>query len=80
MTRPPGLPPAPRRPIPALLLASALALVLWFSVPAALRVLVESDWHWETVLVVAGSHLVVVGSLGWIAWMFWAARRPGDGG
>jgi hypothetical protein len=80
MARPPGLPPMPQRPIPAILLVAALAAVLWFSLPAALRVLRESGWHWETVLVVAGSHAVVVGALGWIAWLFWAGRRPGDGG
>ena len=39
-----------------------------------------SGWHWETVLAVLGAHAVVVGGIGWFAWLFWAARRPGDGG
>lgn len=80
MARPPGLPPIPRRPVPALMLLILLGLVLWFSVPAGWRMLVLSDWHWETVLAVIGAHAAVVGGLGWIAWLFWAGRRPGDGG
>lgn len=80
MRRPPGLPPAPRRRIPAALIVMALAAVLWFSVPAAVTVLRVTDWHWETVLAVFGAHALVLGGLGWIAWLFWAARRPGDGG
>ena len=80
MTRPPGLPPVPRRPVPALLLMGLLALVLWFSVPMGLAALRLSGWHWETLVAVVGAHAIVVGSLGWIAWLFWAGRRPGDGG
>lgn len=80
MRRPPGLPPAPRRPVPAALIVMLLAVALWFSIPAAATMLELSGWHWETVLTVLGSHLLVVGGLGWIAWLFVAARRPGDGG
>lgn len=80
MTRSPGLPPVPRRPIPAALLVLILAALLWFSLPAAYKVLQLAGWHWETVLAVLGAHVAVVGGIGWIAWMFWAARRPGDGG
>jgi len=70
----------PRRPVPAVLLLVVLALVLWFSVPAGATMIRLSDWHWETVLAVLGAHAVVVGGIGWFAWLFWAARRPGDGG
>jgi len=80
MARPPGLPPAPRRPVPALLIVAGLVLVLWFSVPAGFAAAQGSGWYWETVLAVLGAHLIVVTPLGWIAWLFWAARRPGDGG
>lgn len=80
MTRPPGLPPMPRRPVPAILLLAVLALVLWFSVPAGVTMIRLSGWHWETVLAVIGAHAVVIGGIGWFAWLFWAARRPGDGG
>ncbi len=80
MTRPPGLPPMPRRPVPAVILMLLLAGILWFSLPAALKVLQVQGWHWETVIAVVGAHAAVVGAIGWIAWMFWAARRPGDGG
>ncbi len=80
MNRPPGLPPIPRRPVPAVLIAATLGLVLWFSLPAGLAAMQGSGWHWETVLAVLGAHALVVGPLGWIAWLFWAGRRPGDGG
>ncbi len=80
MTRPPGLPPIPRRPVPAVLILALIALFLWYALPAGWRTLVLSGWHWETVLAVIGAHAVVVGGLGWIAWLFWAGRRPGDGG
>lgn len=80
MTRPPGLPPIPRRPVPALLILALIALFLWYALPAGWRMLVLSGWHWETVLAVVGTHVAVVGGLGWIAWLFWAGRRPGDGG
>lgn len=80
MTRPPGLPPMPRRPVPAALLLVVLALVLWFSVPAGVTMMRLSNWHWETVLAVLGAHALVVGGIGWFAWLFLAARRPGDGG
>ena len=80
MARPPGLPPVPSRPVPAALIVAMLAAVLWFSVPAGFAAMRESGWHWETVLVVVGAHAVVVGPIGWIAWLFWAGRRPGDGG
>ena len=80
MARPPGLPPIPRRPVVALLLAAILGLGLWFSVPAGLEVLRLSSWHWETVVAVLGAHVMAAVPLGWIAWLFWAGRRPGDGG
>lgn len=80
MTRPPGLPPIPRRPVPAVLIAALVAGALWFSVPAGLENLRLSGWHWETVLAVVGAHAMVAGPLLWIAWLFWAGRRPGDGG
>jgi hypothetical protein len=70
----------PRRPIPALLLVAALVAILAYSVPAAVRVVQASGWHWETLLAAIGAHLLVVGGIGWLAWLFWAARRPGDGG
>jgi len=78
--RPPGLPPVPRRPLMAALLAAALAAALAVSIPAAAELLSLSGWHWETVLAVVGAHLLVVVPIGWIAWLFWAGRRPGDGG
>lgn len=80
MARSPGLPPMPRRPVPAVLIAAMLAFVLWFSIPAGYAAMQGSGWYWETVLAVLGAHLVVVVPLGWIAWLFWAGRRPGDGG
>lgn len=80
MRRPPGLPPAPRRPVPALLIAAAMLAVLWWSVPAGLTALRLADWHPETLIVVAGAHALFLAAFGWIAWLFWAARRPGDGG
>ena len=78
--RPPGLPPEPRRPVPALLILAALAVILWWSVPAGLAALRLSGWHPETLVVVLGAHAMLLGGFGWIAWLFWAARRPGDGG
>lgn len=69
-----------RRPVPAVLLVMALAAMLWVSLPAAWRLMQGSGWHWEIVVAAIGAHAVVVGGLGWIAWLFWAARRPGDGG
>lgn len=80
MPRPPGLPPVPRRPVMAALLTGCLAVALWFSVPAGIAVLRLSGWHWESVLAVLGAHVLVVAPIGWIAWLFWAGRRPGDGG
>ena len=80
MTRPPGLPPMKRRPVPAALLMIALVAVLWFSLPAAWRVMQATGWQWETVMAAVGAHALVVGGIGWLAWLFWAARRPGDGG
>ena len=53
------------------------ALFLGFVTWATLR---ASDWHWETVLAVLGAHAAILVPLGWIAWLFWAGRRPGDGG
>ncbi|MEO3473802.1 hypothetical protein AAFN86_18185 [Roseomonas sp. CAU 1739] len=70
----------PRRPVPAAILVVALAAILWFSLPAALRLMQASGWQWEIVLAAVGAHALVLGGLGWIAWLFWAARRPGDGG
>ena len=78
--RPPGLPPEPRRPVPALMIMAALALVLWWSIPAAIEALRLSGWDGETLVVVLGAHAMLLGGFGWIAWLFWAARRPGDGG
>jgi hypothetical protein len=78
--RPPGLPPTPRRPVPALLILAAMAVVLWWSLPAAWQALRLSGWHPETVVVVLGAHAMLLGGFGWIAWLFWAGRRPGDGG
>jgi hypothetical protein len=80
MARPPGLPPMPRRPVAALVLAALIAAVLWWSVPAGLRVLVASGWDPETVAAVVFSHIAFLLAFGWIAWLFWAGRRPGDGG
>jgi len=80
MTRPPGLPPMPRRPVAALILAAAMLAVLWWSVPAGLAALRLSGWDVETVVVVLGAHALFLGAFGWIAWLFWAGRRPGDGG
>lgn len=80
MSRPPGLPPIPRRPVPAVLIAAMLGVFLWYSVPAGWATLRASDWHWETVLAVLGAHAAILVPLGWIAWLFWAGRRPGDGG
>ncbi|MBR0682419.1 hypothetical protein GXW74_18145 [Roseomonas eburnea] len=80
MSRPPGLPPMPRRPAAALLLVAAMLVVLWWSVPAAFAALRLSGWHVETVIVVFGAHALFLGAFGWIAWLFWAGRRPGDGG
>lgn len=80
MARPPGLPPMPRRPVPALLLVAAILAVLWWSVPAGFAALRLSGWHWETVLAVLGAHAIFLAAFGWIAWLFWAGRRPGDGG
>jgi hypothetical protein len=70
----------PRRPVPALLIAAIVAVVLWFSIPAGLTSMRLAEWHWETVLAVLGAHAMVAGPLLWIAWLFWAGRRPGDGG
>ena len=80
MSRPPGLPPIPRRPVPALLIVAMLGAFLWYSIPAGWATLRASGWHWETVLAVIGAHAAVLAPLGWIAWLFWAGRRPGDGG
>jgi hypothetical protein len=80
MRRPPGLPPAPRRPVPALLIVAAMLAVLWWSVPAGLDALRLAAWHPETLAVILGAHALFVVAFGWIAWLFWAARRPGDGG
>jgi hypothetical protein len=57
-----------------------LGVVLWQSVPAGWTTLRLSGWHWETVLVVLGAHALLVTAFGWIAWLFLAGRRPGDGG
>jgi hypothetical protein len=70
----------PRRPIVALLILAAIAVVLWWSVPAAWQALRLSGFDAETVVVVLGAHAALLGSFGWIAWLFWAGRRPGDGG
>jgi hypothetical protein len=78
--RPPGLPPVPRRRLPALVILAGLAAVLWWSVPAAWAALRLSGFHPETVVVVLGAHAMLLGGFGWIAWLFWAGRRPGDGG
>lgn len=80
MRRPPGLPPERRHPVVALLILAALGVVLWHSVPAGWATLGLSGWHWETILVVLGTHAMLLGAFGWIAWLFWAGRRPGDGG
>lgn len=80
MARPPGLPPMPRRPVAALLLVMAMLAVLWWSVPAGFGALRLSGWHWETMLAVLGAHAIFLAAFGWIAWLFWAGRRPGDGG
>lgn len=80
MARPPGLPPMPRRPVVALLLAAAMLVVLWWSVPAGYTALRLSGWNWEVVLAVLGAHAIFLAAFGWIAWLFWAGRRPGDGG
>jgi hypothetical protein len=80
MRRPPGLPPMPSRPVPAVILALAVAAVLWWSVPAGLATLRQADWHPETVLAVFGAHGLFLAAFGWIAWLFLAGRRPGDGG
>ncbi len=80
MARPPGLPPIPRRPVPAVLIAAMLCAMLWFSVPMGFATMRLSGWQWETVLVVIGAHAIVVWPIGWIAWLFWAGREPGDGG
>jgi len=80
LRRPPGLPPVPRRPVPALIIAMLIAIVLWWSVPAGLRVMAMSGWHPETVLTVLGAHAAFLLSFGWFVWLFWAGRRPGDGG
>lgn len=70
----------PRRPVVALLLLAAMAAVLWWSVPAGFAAMRLSGWDPETILVVLGAHSVFVLAFGWIAWLFWAGRRPGDGG
>ncbi len=80
MARPPGLPPMPRRPIVAAVLAAAMAFVLWWSVPAAFRTMAAAGWNPEVVLVALGAHAIFVAAFGWIVWLFWAGRRPGDGG
>jgi hypothetical protein len=80
LRRPPGLPPAPRRAVPALVIVVLMLAVLWWSVPAGLGALRLAGWHPETLLVVLGAHALFVAAFGWIAWLFWAARRPGDGG
>jgi hypothetical protein len=51
-----------------------------WSVPAAWQALRLSAFDPETVVVVLGSHALLLGGFGWIAWLFWAGRRPGDGG
>ena len=79
MARPPGLPPMPRRPVVAGILVALMALVLWWSVPAGWRSLRLSGWDPETVLAVIGAHLIFLAAFGWIAWLFWAGRRPGGG-
>lgn len=78
--RPPGLPPAPRRPIVAALILGAMLAVLWWSVPAGWQAMTMAGWHFETVMAVIGSHAIFLAAFGWIAWLFGAARRPGDGG
>lgn len=70
----------PRRPVVALLLAAAIAAVLWWSLPAGLATMRLSGFDPETILVVVGAHAVFLGAFGWIAWLFWTGRRPGDGG
>lgn len=80
MRRPPGLPPMKRQPVVAAMIALLLGGMLWFSLPGAWRLLTAAGWHWETVFVVLGAHAAILGPIGWIAWMFWAGRRPGDGG
>ena len=80
MARPPGLPPMPRRPVVAALLVAAMLVVLWWSVPMGWRTLRASGWHPETFLVVIGAHALFLTAFGWIVWLFWAGRRPGDGG
>jgi hypothetical protein len=70
----------PRRPIVALLLVAAMAGVMWQSVPAGLAALHVAGWHPETVVVVLGAHVLFLAAFGWVAWLFWAGRRPGDGG
>lgn len=80
LRRPPGLPPMPRRRVPALVILAALAAVFWWSVPAAWQAMRLSAWHPETIIAALGAHAVVLLGFGWIAWLFWAGRRPGDGG
>lgn len=80
MPRPPGLPPMKRRPLVALLIALAIGVVLWRSLPAGWSALRLAEWHPETVIVILGAHLLFLLAFGWMAWLFWAGRRPGDGG
>jgi hypothetical protein len=80
MAGPTGLPPLPRRPVAAAILAAAMAAVLWWSLPAGWRTIVVSGWDAETVMVVLGAHALFLGAFGWIVRLFWTGRRPGDGG
>jgi hypothetical protein len=70
----------PRRPVAALLLLAGMLAVLWWSVPAGWQALRLAAWHPETVVAVIGAHALFLAAFGWIAWLFWAGRRPGDGG
>jgi|GEM_PF-3174586 len=69
---------ATRRPVVASVIAAMMLGVL--SVPGGLVALRAAERHPESVLVVAGAHPPFLGAFGWIAWMFWVGRRPGDGG
>ncbi len=69
-----------RRPIVASVIVAMMLGVLWWSIPGGLVAMRAAQWHPESVLAVAGAHLLFLGAFGWIAWMFWVGRRPGDGG